>query len=259
MNVADSRPFGAAITGIDCADAALDAAAIGLLIARHRVVVFRNQTIDDDGFVQFLSALGPLTFTEGEIAVPGAPMLNIVTNVGRATPPVSRFHTDTSYVAAPPSFTALRPVELPSRGGATLFTDQVRAAADLPPRLASCLAGRRVLHRCTGLEGIDEERWQPLFRRHPLTGETALYLSTPARCVAIEGVAPPLARRLVAHLYRRSQRPKNVYRHHWQPGDILVWDNRVTMHRADHGGTSGARTLHRGMVAGEPPVAAAPG
>lgn len=186
-------------------------------------------------------------------------MLNIVTNVGRERPPVSQFHTDSSYFKAPPSFTALRPVMLPQQGGATLFCDQVKAAASLPPRLATCLDGRRVLHRCSGLDGIDDEHWHPLFRQHPLTGETALYLSTPARCVAVGGVEPATADRIVALLYRRSFLPANIYRHNWRAGDILIWDNRVTMHCADHSAVSGPRTLHRGMVAGEVPLPATSG
>lgn len=119
------------------------------------------------------------------------------------------------------------------------------------------LDGRKVLHQCTGLDGIDEQNWHPLFRRHPITGETALFLSTPARCIALEGVAPALATRVLTMLYRRSQRHSDLYRHNWQPGDILIWDNRVTMHRADHDQVLGQRILHRGMVAGEKPIAAA--
>lgn len=256
MNVRPLAPFGAEVTGIDCADPLIDHAALAQQIASARVAVFRGQRCDDQQFVRFLSGFGPLIFTNGETPVTHAPMLNIVSNVGRDRPPVSQFHTDSSYFSAPPSFTALRPVLLPQLGGATLFCDQVKAATSLPPRLAACLAGRMVLHRCSGLDGIDDEQWHPLFRQHPLTGETALYLSTPARCVAIEGVEPEAAGRIVALLYRRSFSAANVYRHNWRAGDILIWDNRVTMHRADHSAVSGPRTLHRGMVAGEVPLPA---
>lgn len=258
MQIQPLAPFGAAVTGFDCSAQVADPAALANLIARHRVIVFRRQTLDDTAFLGFLSSLGPLMFTPGEVPVPGAPMLNIVTNTGRTTPPVSRFHTDTSYVAHPPAFTALRPVLLPERGGCTLFTDQVRAAARLPARWLDCLGGRQVLHRCTGLPGHDEDHWQPLFRRHPETGETALYLSTPARCVAMSGLDLPTSQRILTLLYRRSQTTSAIYRHIWQPGDLLIWDNRVTMHRADHSDTPGDRTLHRGMVAGERPLPAYP-
>lgn len=256
MKVQPLAPFGAEVTGIDCADPAIDHAALARQIASTRVAVLRDQACDDEQFVRFLSGFGPLVFTTGETPVAHAPLLNIVSNVGRDRPPVSQFHTDSSYFSAPPSFTALRPVLLPEQGGATLFCDQVRTAKALPPRLSACLAGRKVLHRCSGLDGIDDKHWHPLFREHPLTGETALYLSTPARCVAVEGLEPATADRIVALLYRRSFRPANVYRHNWRAGDILIWDNRVTMHRADHSAVCGPRTLHRGMVAGEVPLPA---
>lgn len=257
MKLSPLAPFGAEIIGLDCAADTVDHAVLARLIAQHRVVVVRGQYGDDQAFVDFLRGFGPLVFTDGETPVDGAPLLNIVSNVGRTTPPVSRFHTDSSYFSRPPSFTALRPVQVPAGGGPTLFSDQVRAASDLPQRWLACLTGRKMLHRCSGLDGIDDQNWHPLLRRHPLTGETALYLSTPARCIAIEGMAPAPARRIIDILYRRSQRPSGVYRHDWLPGDLLIWDNRVTMHRADHEGVVGHRVLHRGMVAGEVPQAAA--
>ncbi len=231
-------------------------AEIAFLIASARVVVFRGQQADDAQFVRFLRGLGRLTFTRGETPVEGAPDLNIVTNLGRSTPPRSVFHTDSSYMASPPSFTALRPAQLPNAGGQTLFSDQVRVASELTPAVRRWLAGRRVLHRSTGIDRETESHWHPLFRRHPLTGETALFLSTPQRCVELSGADRATAQRVIGALYRRSTRPSRLYRHRWQAGDILVWDNRVTMHRADHADVSGARVLHRGMVAGEVPQAA---
>ncbi len=256
MHVRPLRPFGVEISGIDCGGEAFDPGELAVILARARVAVFRDQRLDDAGLVRFLERFGPLTFTQGEVLVPGQPMLNRVTNAGRATPPRSVFHTDTSYVARPPALTALSPRRLPRAGGATLFSDQVGAAARLPARLRRCLDGRRVLHRASGLEGVADEAWHPLFRRHPLTGEVALYLSTPERCTAIEGVGPEVGRRLIALLYRASTRARALYRHAWREGDLLMWDNRVTMHRADHDGVAGERTLHRGMVAGEAPITA---
>jgi taurine dioxygenase len=232
-----------------------DAAAMAMTIAKHGVVVLRGGDRGDAALSEFLQSLGEPMFTDGETPVPGFPTLNIVSNVGRTTPPRSVFHTDTSYVARPPAFTALRAVALPTRGGATLFSDQRRAAAALPARLRHCLAHARVLHRASGVADATTN-WHPLFRRHPLTGETALYLSTPARCVAIEGLEDDTAARVIDVLYRNSARAGFVYRHAWQPGDVVIWDNRVTMHRADHDGVVGDRVLHRGMVRGEAPLSA---
>ena len=140
-------------------------------IASSRVVVFRDQILDDTSFVQFLQGFGELTFTEGEKPVENALDLNIVSNLDRQTPPRSVFHTDTSYIPRPPSFTALRPVLLPEKGGETLFSDQVRVAASLPEKARNFLAGRTVLHMAAGLDGQLETSRQPLFRRHTVTGK----------------------------------------------------------------------------------------
>ncbi len=257
MDVTPLEPFGVEVRDIDLTLALpVPGEDIAHLIAAHRVAVFRDQPIDDAAFVAFLSSLGAMTFTRGETPVAGAGPLNLVTNVGRTHAPRSVFHTDTSYVAAPPAFTALRPVALPGTGGATLFSDQVAAARTLPPRIRALLDTRTILHSASGLVGETEATRHPLFRRHPLTGEVALYLSTPERCSALSGFDAPTGTRIIAALYRRSIRPATLYRHHWRPGDVIIWDNRVTMHRADHSAVAGDRVLHRGMVAGETPVAA---
>lgn len=91
MNVRPLAPFGAEVTGIDCADPLIDHAALAQQIASARVAVFRGQRCDDQQFVRFLSGFGPLIFTNGETPVTHAPMLNIVSNVGRDRPPSASF------------------------------------------------------------------------------------------------------------------------------------------------------------------------
>lgn len=219
-------------------------------LAHHGFVVFRQQSANDADFVRFLDRLGQLTFTIGETPVAHQPDLNLVTNIGRTTPPRSVFHTDTSYIAQPPAFTALRAVTIPSTGGETLFSDQYRAYDTLPRSVKTQLADARVLHVGSGLtlkEG-ETQSWHPLFKRHPLSGRLALFLSTPERCQEIDGIAPVAARRLIRLLYQHSIRHYRLYRHQWQPQDIIIWDNRCTMHRADHSVVSGDRVLHRGLV-----------
>ena len=257
MRLRPLDPFGVEVSAFQIA--AAQSSSIGDLtgiIAQHRVAVFREQTADDAAFVRFLGLLGELTFTQGETPVEGASNLNLVSNVGRATPPRSVFHTDTSYVARPPAFTALRAVRLPQAGGGTLFSDQVRAADRLPARLRDRLAARTVSHGPTGVAARTGSTRHPLLRRHPITGETALFLSTPERCTALSGVDALTSARVIAALYRHSIRPAGLYRHAWRDGDIVVWDDRLTMHRADHDGVTEDRILHRGMVLGEAPIAA---
>jgi taurine dioxygenase len=254
MALMAALPFGAVLT----AQAARDIVPEDMrsMIARHRVLAIRGADKGDAALVDFLASLGLLTFTRGETPVPGAQWLNIVSNVGRTTPPRSVFHTDSSYVAQPPAFTAMRALLLPQSGGATLFSDQVRAYDRLPEAWKACLAKRDVAHRATGIAGETVETRHPLLRRHPLTGETALYLSTPERCHSLSGCAGDVSQRIITALYRHSIRAAHDYRHDWRPGDIVIWDNRVTMHRADHKDVVGDRILHRGMTMGEVPIMA---
>jgi taurine dioxygenase len=227
------------------------------LLAHHGVVVLGGQEADDDAFVAFLRSFGELAFTQGETPVAGHPELNLVSNVGRDTPPRSTFHVDTSYVHRPPAYTALRAVEIPAVGGQTLFTNQYRAYETLPASVRTSLEGRTITHVVTGLTlGEDDETSaeHPIFRPHPLCGRTALYMSTPSRCAAISGMDDDQAREAIAFLFGHSTREENVLRHSWSPGDVVMWDNGCVLHRADHDGVVGDRVMHRGMVAAYRPA-----
>jgi taurine dioxygenase len=252
MNYRLLSPFGIEVSQIKIVD--LDDQAINhlkQLLAHHGFVVLRQQSVDDTDFVGFLNRLGPVTFTVGETPVSHQPLLNIVSNVGRTRSPRSVFHTDTSYISQPPAFTALRAVTIPDVGGETLFSDQYRAYETLPASVKARLAAATVLHRVSGLtlaEGEESQSWHPLFRRHPISNRLALFLSTPERCQAIAGINAAEAQRILRLLYRHSIRHHRLYRHQWQPNDIVIWDNRCTMHRADHAKVEGDRVLHRGLV-----------
>lgn len=227
------------------------------LLARHGVLVLPGQVIGDAAFLRFLRSFGETVFTVGETPVPGFPDLNIVSNVGRSRPPRSTFHTDTSYVRNPPSYTALRAVRVPEHGGHTLFTDQYAAYATLPPEVRHRLTGCTITHVVTGLEPGPEQETQaehPVFLRHPLSGRTALYLSAPQRCAAVSGMSPRQGAETVGFLFRHSTRDDNVYRHEWSQGDVVMWDNRCVLHRADHRGVIGGRVMHRGMVVDREPL-----
>jgi taurine dioxygenase len=223
-------------------------------IASNGFIVFRQQAVSDADFVAFLNRLGQMTFTVGETPVLHQPSLNVVSNIGRVHPPRSVFHTDTSYVAQPPAFTALRAITIPPLGGETLFSDQYRAYKTLPRAVKEKLSDALVLHVISGLaldESQERQSWHPLFMRHPLSGRLALFLSTPERCQAISSIKLEETQRIIRLLYRHSIRHYRLYRHRWQPGDIVIWDNRCTMHRADHSEVVGDRVLHRGLVLGE--------
>ena len=250
-------PFGIEVNGIKITDVQdKDIGSLKNALANNGFIVFRKQSVSDADFVDFLNRLGQVTFTVGETPVLHQSSLNIVSNIGRSHPPRSVFHTDTSYVSQPPAFTALRALTVPLSGGETLFSDQYRAYETLPILVKEKFADTEVLHVVSGLMlGEDQERqsWHPLFSRHPVSGRLALFLSTPERCQAMSGIVPEEAHRIIRLLYRHSIRRHRLYCHKWQLGDIVIWDNRCTMHRADHSKVVGDRVLHRGLVLGEAP------
>lgn len=244
--------------GIEITDLVLEevdghsVASLRNLLAEHGVMVMRRQTINDEIFLQFLQTFGDMAFTEGEQPLEGFPDLNFVSNIGRTTPPRSNFHVDTSYVAVPPAYTALRAVQIPASGGETLFTNQYRAYETLPDDVRTRLEGRTIRHVVTGLElgpEAETEAEHPVFRLHPLTGRTSLYLSTPQRCAAISGMDPDSSREMIEFLFAHSTREENTLRHAWAEGDVVMWDNGCVLHKADHSGVVGDRVMHRGMVA----------
>lgn len=248
-------PFSVEITGINVSSSE-DEVIFNLkhLLANHGVVVIRHQWIDDAEFVSFLKRLGTLMFTAGEKPVPDQPWLNLVSNVGRDCTPRSVFHTDTSYVAQPPAYTALKAISLPEFGGETLFSNQYFAFETLPTQVKERLSSATVLHVATGVKLDNDQEskaWHPLFQRHPISGKIALFLSTPERCQSIQGLNLEASQRAIRLLYQHSIRPHRLYRHHWQNGDLVIWDNRCTMHRADHSEVRGDRVLHRGLIASD--------
>ncbi len=246
------HPVGVEVSGLDLRHAGPgDITQLRGLLAQHGVVVLPGQHIDDAAFLGFLRRFGELAFTAGEQPLPGFPDLNVISNVGRTTPR-STFHVDTSYVRHPPAYTALRAVEIPAQGGETLFTNQYRAFDTLAADVKDALRGRTITHVVTGLDlGPDDETAadHPVFRPHPVSGRTALYLTTPQRCAAISGLDDAASREMIGFLFAHSTAEDNVHRHAWSPGDVVMWDNGCVLHRADHAGVVGDRVMHRGMVA----------
>lgn len=216
------------------------------------------------GELQRLAAsLGEPMFTPGERSHPDHEHVFVVTNRGRTTPPRSVFHSDTSYVERPPSFTLLAGVEIPDAGGETVFVDQFAAWERAPATLRRALADVAFLHvasRVPDPAAAGAGAWHPVARRHPTSGRTALYVSARERLVAARrgGVVLPEAeaRALIDAAHEQASRAVAAERHAWRPGDLLVTDNRSTLHAADHSAVVGTRTLHRVMVRGERPVAA---
>jgi len=216
------------------------------------------------GELQVLCAtLGEPMFTPGERPHPGHEHVFVVTNRGRTTPPRSVFHSDTSYVERPPSFTLLVGVEIPASGGETVFVDQFAAWERAPASLRRALAGVEFLHvasRVADPAAAGAGAWHPVLRRHPDIDRAALYVSARERLTAARRFGASLSEHEAAELIdaacEQACSGAEIKRHAWRAGDLLLTDNRSTLHAADHSAVDGMRTLHRVMVAGEVPLAA---
>lgn len=225
------------------------------VLAEYGVLVFKNQKCTNRDFVEFLKKFGQLTFTTGETPVDDAPDLNMVSNVGRVEKPVSRYHVDSSYFKTPPAYSALKAAVLPEHGGETLFLNQYKSFETLPDNLKTALYRKNLKHRVTRLEINDKtnhetEAHHPVFRKHPISGKIAIYMSTPQRCGDVNGINLDDSHKLVEDLYRHCIECQEPYRHRWEKNDIVMWDNGCTLHRADHSKVNGDRILYRGMSLG---------
>lgn len=257
METTELNPIGMQVRGLvlDEVDSST-IATLQNLLAEHGVLVLPGQhDVDDDTFTRFLKSFGSMTFSVGETPVEGHADLNLISNVGRTSPPKSEFHVDTSYVSRPPAYTALRAVQIPAEGGETLFSNQYRAYETLPQQVKDDLRDATITHVVTGLDLADDEEssaQHPIFREHPVTGATSLYLTTAKRCESVSGMGEDQARATVEYLLAHSTDEDNLYRHAWSQGDVVMWDNGCVLHKADHSGVVGDRVMHRGMVADYP-------
>lgn len=172
------------------------------------------------------------------------------------------WHTDSSFKPTPAKYSLLYARTVPEMGGNTEFAD-MRAAYDaLDEESKGLIAGLNCQHSeiysrdTLGFEDFDPEdraKWgmpvrQPLVLRHPVTGRYSLYLSSHAG--AIVGWPNPEARVLLRDLIEHATQRKFVYAHSWEQGDLVMWDNRVTMHRGRRFDRNQLRDLHRTTVAG---------
>ncbi len=179
----------------------------------------------------------------------------------------AHWHSDDSYKAVPCSLTMLYGVAVPETGGDTQFTNMYRAYDDLAPAIRERIAGLRVVHRydssrkgtrvaaLTADEAAElPDVTHPLVRTHPETGRKALYLN-PNRMERIVGLDRAESDRLLDELTQHATEPRYQYRHIWRRGDVLIWDNRCTMHRANGDYPAGAkRLMQRIIVEGSAPV-----
>ncbi|MGA3397579.1 MAG: TauD/TfdA family dioxygenase [Acetobacteraceae bacterium] len=250
---------------------------------QHLVLVFPAQHITDAEHVAFTRSFGePELFHQKIIRSSRVPEIFRVSNVdddGNLMPPehptvqqvaLAQFwHTDSSYRAIPCTGALLHGVEVSRTGGETQFTNMYAVYEALPDSLKRQVQGRKArhnfghLHTLASLKPLTEEEkaamppvWQPMVRRHPVTGRESLYIS-PIYNDEIEGMSAQDGKSLIDALTAFAAQPRFVYRHHWQPDDVVMWDNRCTMHQVTPHDPRERRVMHRTTIVGTQPVLAA--
>jgi len=217
-------------------------------LLRHRVVFFRGQGhLDDAGHQAFARLLGPLV---PHPTVPSLAGTEMILDIDADTARASRWHTDVTFVEAFPLFSVLRGVVIPPVGGDTVWANTVAAYATLPPVLRGLAdqlwalhsnvydyaatrpnaTDRQVQRYETVFKSTVYETEHPVVQVHPLSGERAIILAYFVR--KLLGVSAADSGHLLAMLQDHVTRLENTVRWRWSTGDVVMWDNRATQHKA---------------------------
>jgi alpha-ketoglutarate-dependent taurine dioxygenase len=273
--------IGAEIAGVDlrALDDA-DFAAIRRAFVAHSVLLFRGQTLGDDDLIAFSRRFGPLDWApvqeNGRRFVDGKPEIYIVSNViengvaiGSLGAGEAAWHTDMSYLDEPPMASMLYALEVPPQGGNTGFCNMYSAYEALPAELKRRAQGLRIKHDGTynsggylraGVAASDDPRTSPgavhpLVCVHPESGRRCLYLGRRRNAYLI-GLELAESEALLDALWSCATRDEFTWYNAWRPGDLVLWDNRCTMHRRDPFDSASRRVMHRTQIKGVAPPAA---
>jgi taurine dioxygenase len=274
LEVRPLGPPGAEVKGVDLArSGAREIEAIKRAWYRHDVLVFRNQRLTDDHLLAFSRHFGALDAPPnqgaGRKSPPGYPEVYVVSNVvdergqpiGALGDGEASWHTDMSYAPEPPDASMLYSLEIPVRGGDTCFCSMKAALAALPSALRERIRGLDIKHDGTydsggylrkGLAPSKDPRTSvgtphPAVIRHPVSGDLALYLGR-RRNAYITGLELDESERVLDEIWSHVETA--VYRHKWAVGDLVLWDNRTTMHRRDAFDPKARRVMHRTQIKG---------
>lgn len=265
-----------AVSGIDLGHLPDAAAQQALIDALHDnlVLCIRGQRLDPPAFLAAMSRFGTPMRRKQLACTPECADVNIISSEdrdelgdGKRIVNGANWHTDDSFMREPCSLTMLYGIEIPSRGGDTQFANMYAAYEDLPADTRTRIDPLKVVHKYSSSRKLsristrpaDEmaampEATHPLVRTHPDTRRKALYLN-PNRMEEIVGLDRAESDRLLDELIAHATQPKYQYRHIWRQGDIVIWDNRCTLHKANADYPEGERRLmHRVIVAGTAPV-----
>ena len=234
------------------------------------VLVFRRQSLSEDEMVDFTSKFGQIEIiVRSDWASNTRPDVTHLSNlkdaqgrqIGRPGTGELEWHSDQSYQAKPATGTLLYSVEVPNRGGSTYFANLHLAYESLPQLLKNKIKGRRaVFSYARRVSGYEQEKKlskemilktpdvsHSLVQKHPLTGWNSLYLD-PSTVIGIEGMEDEEANSVLMDIKSHAEKKQFVYRHDWQVGDLVMYDNGFTMHRRDDFDAEQRRFLKRTSV-----------
>jgi len=239
------------------------------------VLLFRGQRLSDADLIAFSRRFGELDLApiqeSGRRFVEGMPELYVVSNVIENGEPIGSlgsgeayWHTDMSYLDDPPKASMLYALEVPPAGGDTAFVNMYSVYEALPADLQRRISGLRVKHDGTynsggymrqGVTPSDDPReapgtFHPLVCTHPETGRSMLYLGR-RRNAYLEGFDLDASEALLDELWAYVERPEFSWHNEWRVGDLVLWDNRCTMHRRDPFDPAARRVMHRTQIKGQ--------
>lgn len=271
-----SPAVGVEVVGVDLRHAKeAEFAAIERAWHKYSVILLRGQHLSDNDLLAFSRRFGdldpPPNQERGQISPPGYPDIYVVSNVldkkgepiGALGAGEAMWHTDMSYLDMPPDASMLYALEVPPHGGNTWFCGMQAACDALPADLKPRIEGRRIKHDGTynsggyvrqGVAATDDPlhapgAWHPAILRHPTNGRPTLYLGR-RRNSFVEGCSGAESDALLEAVWSHATQPRFTYEHKWQVGDLLMWDNRSTMHRRDPFDDTARRVMHRTQIKG---------
>jgi taurine dioxygenase len=261
--------------GVDLARQAEPETIANLKAALHEnlVLCLREQSLGATAFREAMTLFGTPVLRRQITQHPDCAEVNIISSEdrdihgdGKRLVNGENWHTDDSFMREPCALTMLYGVVVPSVGGDTQFANMYAAFDALSAGFKARIDGMKVVHKYhstrkgtkAGKRPADEmaampDAIHPLVRTHPVTGRKALYMN-PNRMDHIVGLPRAESDALIDELAQHATSPQFLYRHKWKQGDIVIWDNRCTMHKANADYPDGERRMmHRVVVAGDVP------
>ena len=271
-----SDAIGAEISGFDLSAAAdpADTESLDRALADHAVLVFREQALEPEQFLAAGRCFGtPMRQHLNQFNLPDCPDVSTISNQektedGKVNVRGVSWHTDHSFEPAPPKATMLYAVSLPDRGGDTNWAHMAAAYEALPEDLREEIGDLQAVHAYTesrmppsleeriadGTDDVEDGVVHPLVRTHPDTGRKGLYIN-PLRVRRFVGMTPAQCSDLIDRLVRHATQPAFTYTHRWRLGDLVIWDNRSTIHKANTDyDFSQLRLMYRLIIEGTRPV-----